>query len=235
MHRSFIRLVNTIPVFRISAKAGPHLGLAHATSRRAGASLLRKSPAHSRVGLMGAIMVVLLVGLAMTGCSRRAVRGDAGAETAAGGTEPIAEGVAGGDLGSPQSIGGEGVGQDGFGTGGGDQLGGGLPAGSANVIYFAYDSDEVEPQYLGIVNATAQRLLSNAGAQVVLGGHTDERGSPEYNIALSERRAQSVARLLRLQGVHDGQIQIIPYGEEKPAAFGSDESAWRLNRRVELN
>jgi peptidoglycan-associated lipoprotein len=67
-----------------------------------------------------------------------------------------------------------------------------------------------------------------------LEGNTDERGSPEYNIALGEQRAKSVAGMMKVQGVSENQLNIVSYGEEKPAAFGSDESAWEKNRRVEI-
>lgn len=106
---------------------------------------------------------------------------------------------------------------------------------SKRVIYFLYDSSEVDPQYIPVVNNHAGYLASNPGAAVVLEGHADERGSPEYNIALGEQRAKSVAKLMKLQGVSDGQIQIVSYGEEKPASYGHDDSAWQQNRRVEIS
>ena len=69
---------------------------------------------------------------------------------------------------------------------------------------------------------------------MTLEGHTDERGSREYNIALGDRRALSVQRILELNGVAPEQVTVVSYGEEKPAAEGHSEAAWRLNRRVEL-
>jgi peptidoglycan-associated lipoprotein len=69
---------------------------------------------------------------------------------------------------------------------------------------------------------------------VRLEGHADERGSREYNIGLGERRAQAVRRLLLLQGVSAGQISTVSFGEERPRATGSTESAWAQNRRVEI-
>jgi peptidoglycan-associated lipoprotein len=105
---------------------------------------------------------------------------------------------------------------------------------SKRVIYFAYDSDDVLPEYEPVLTAHAEYLASHAGLTVVLEGHADERGSSEYNIALSERRAQSVARSMRLQGAGDNQLQIVSYGEEKPAVSGHEESSWQQNRRVEI-
>ena len=82
--------------------------------------------------------------------------------------------------------------------------------------------------------AHGRYLAQNPQASVRLEGHADERGSREYNIGLGERRAQSVRRALALQGANPEQLSTVSYGEERPAVLGSDEEAWRLNRRVEL-
>ena len=79
-----------------------------------------------------------------------------------------------------------------------------------------------------------RNLAANPNMQVRLEGHADERGSREYNIGLGERRAQAVRRVLQLQGAGAQQLTTVSYGEERPAASGSDEESWRLNRRVEL-
>jgi peptidoglycan-associated lipoprotein len=84
------------------------------------------------------------------------------------------------------------------------------------------------------VAAHAKYLAKMGGMKVRLEGHTDERGSREYNIGLGERRAQAVRRALLLQGAAEGQISTVSYGEERPAAAGSDEGAWAKNRRVEI-
>lgn len=105
---------------------------------------------------------------------------------------------------------------------------------SKRVIYFAYDSDDVLPEYEPVMTAHAEYLASHPQQTAVLEGHADERGSSEYNIALSERRATSVERSLRLQGAAEGQLQIVSYGEEKPAVSGHEESSWQQNRRVEI-
>ena len=105
---------------------------------------------------------------------------------------------------------------------------------SKRIIYFVYDSSEVQPEYLSVINSHANYLASNKSASVILEGHADERGSPEYNIALGEQRTRAVAKLMKLQGVADSQIQLVSYGEEKPAVTGHDENAWQLNRRVEI-
>ncbi|HHJ15342.1 MAG TPA: peptidoglycan-associated lipoprotein Pal [Gammaproteobacteria bacterium] len=102
------------------------------------------------------------------------------------------------------------------------------------VIYFAFDSSEVAEQDRNIVAAHAAFLSANPDVKVSVEGHTDERGAREYNIGLGERRAQAVRRMLEFQGVAPMQITTVSYGEEKPAVEGHDESAWSMNRRVEL-
>ncbi|UCC55969.1 MAG: peptidoglycan-associated lipoprotein Pal [Gammaproteobacteria bacterium] len=102
------------------------------------------------------------------------------------------------------------------------------------VIYFEYDSSEIMAEDQDMVAAHAAYLASNPNQTITLEGHGDERGSREYNIGLGDRRAQSVRRVFELQGVSPQQINIVSYGEEKPAAEGHSEAAWRLNRRVEI-
>jgi len=84
------------------------------------------------------------------------------------------------------------------------------------------------------MDVAARYLSERPGALVTLEGHADERGSREYNIALGEQRANAVRRLMSLLGAAGSQIRTISYGEERPAADGHDESAWGLNRRVEI-
>jgi peptidoglycan-associated lipoprotein len=105
---------------------------------------------------------------------------------------------------------------------------------STKVIYFALDSSAVEPQYEAVLAAHGAYLAANTGVSVIVEGHADERGTREYNVALSEKRAQTVQNLLSLQGASGNQTEAVALGEEKPVAIGHDESAWHLNRRVEL-
>jgi peptidoglycan-associated lipoprotein len=109
---------------------------------------------------------------------------------------------------------------------------GGLLA--TRVVYFDFDSSEVRGTGVEVVAAHARYLAANPATRVRLEGHTDERGSREYNIGLGERRAQAVRRALMLQGALDGQLATVSYGEERPAAAGHDEEAWAKNRRVEI-
>ncbi len=103
------------------------------------------------------------------------------------------------------------------------------------IIYFDFDSSEVSADDTDVVARHAVQLSGNMRVRVRLEGHTDERGSREYNIGLGERRSQAVRRLLLLQGVSAGQISTVSFGEERPAAEGSSESAHAQNRRVEIN
>lgn len=105
---------------------------------------------------------------------------------------------------------------------------------SKRVFYFDYDSAELPASEQAALDVHARFLSSNPRISVILEGHTDERGSREYNLALGERRAKTIDRLLSLQGVGRAQIQVISFGEERPVALGQHEDAWRLNRRVEL-
>jgi peptidoglycan-associated lipoprotein len=100
-------------------------------------------------------------------------------------------------------------------------------------FYFEFDSADLKPEAMRALDVHARDLRA-AGNRVVLEGHTDERGTREYNMALGERRAASVQRYLVLQGVSPAQLELVSYGEEKPAAMGSNEEAWAQNRRVEL-
>lgn len=105
---------------------------------------------------------------------------------------------------------------------------------SKQVIYFELDSSQVKQEFVSVVAAHARYLASHSSQRVILAGHADERGSSEYNVALGEQRAKSVERMLRSQGVNASQLEVVSYGEEKPVAFGHDESSWQMNRRVEL-
>lgn len=102
------------------------------------------------------------------------------------------------------------------------------------VVYFEFDRSEIRSDFNAMLGAHARYLASDRNLSIRLEGHTDERGSREYNIGLGENRAQSVRQILLLQGVSAAQLSTVSYGEERPAAFGSDEESYGLNRRVEL-
>ncbi len=105
---------------------------------------------------------------------------------------------------------------------------------STRTIYFEYDSSEISQEFQNIILAHGQYLGGHQGVSITLEGHTDERGSREYNIGLGERRAQAVRRLLLFQGAADQQVQVVSYGEENPAQEGHDEQSYSRNRRVEI-
>lgn len=99
--------------------------------------------------------------------------------------------------------------------------------------YFGFDDDSLTSEARESLDQIAQ-LMVKTGYKVTLEGHADERGTREYNLALSERRANSVRDYLIVQGVDGGQIEVVGYGEEKPEVAESNESAWAKNRRVQL-
>jgi len=101
------------------------------------------------------------------------------------------------------------------------------------VFYFEFDSSALTDAARIAVDAHIAALLGN-NASVRLEGHTDERGTREYNLALGERRANAVRDYMVANGVPSYRIESISYGEENPAAYGSGESNWQQNRRVEL-
>jgi peptidoglycan-associated lipoprotein len=104
-----------------------------------------------------------------------------------------------------------------------------------NQIYlFAYDDSTLENKYIASVNAQADYLKSHPGARILIAGHTDERGSREYNVALGEHRANTVADVLRMAGVDRHQIRVVSYGKERPANLGHDEASHAQNRRAEV-
>lgn len=165
------------------------------------------------------LMLIVMAGLAMVGCkSRPETLPDASNPEPAGGAQTGAAGdssVSGRER-SAEEIALEEARQAG------------------TIVYFDYDRAEIKPEYVGIVTAHSKYLNGDPGRKVRLEGHSDERGSREYNIGLGERRAQAVRRALMLQGVGESQITTVSYGEERPAVQGSDESAYSKNRRVEL-
>ena len=102
-----------------------------------------------------------------------------------------------------------------------------------NVFYFEFDSSSLSDEARGDVDVHIVALLGNNDS-IRLEGHGDERGTREYNLALGERRANAVRDYMVANGVPSYRIETISYGEEDPDAYGSGESNWQLNRRVEI-
>ena len=105
---------------------------------------------------------------------------------------------------------------------------------SKRSVYFEFDSFTVMDQYKPLVEAHGRYLAQNRNAKLAIQGHADERGSREYNIALGQKRADSVKRMMLLLGAQESQIEAVSFGEEKPKNPGHDESSWAENRRVDL-
>ncbi len=105
----------------------------------------------------------------------------------------------------------------------------------ARIIYFDYDSFIVKDEFRPAVEGHAKLLSADRKKKLSIEGHTDERGGREYNLALGQKRAESVAKALTLLGVTDAQVEAVSFGKERPAVNGADEAAFAKNRRVEMN
>ncbi len=104
----------------------------------------------------------------------------------------------------------------------------------SNLIYFGFDKYDIRPEFVQILDEHAELLRNNPSYRVMIEGHTDERGTPEYNIALGERRANAVAMYLQSNGVSEQQITIVSYGQERPDDPGHKEASYVKNRRAVL-
>jgi len=166
------------------------------------------------------MLVILMAAILVSGCPSKPVQEpQPGPGAGAGGPERAGAGTAG--VGGP----------------------GGYTAADLNnpqsplyqrVIYFDYDRSEILPQFVDILRAHASYLAGNPNVRLMLEGHTDERGTREYNLALGDQRADAVRRFLVAERASGSQIETLSYGEERPADPGHYDSAWALNRRVEL-
>jgi peptidoglycan-associated lipoprotein len=142
---------------------------------------------------------------------------------------------------SPNTVSEEGIGStdtsaNAYGSGNGSDVNG-VPAEVAHlqtVFYFDFDAATVRSDSIADLEGHARYLAAHPDTSIRLEGHADERGTREYNMALGERRAKSVERFMAINGVTAGQVEVISYGEEKPAEMGNGEASWSQNRRVEL-
>lgn len=177
---------------------------------------------------MTAVMVVLTLAMIGTsGCVRRKKKGPA--------LDPAATAGFGGD----QLI----VGYDQFGNPiyadstyamGFRPEGAEMALSQFEAVYFDFDSQQLNPSEMGKIEMVVTYLQHNPTHGVIVEGHTDERGSAEYNLALGERRALSVRAAIIARGIDGARVTTRSYGKERPVAFGHDESSWRLNRRAEF-
>lgn len=115
----------------------------------------------------------------------------------------------------------------------GDRVSDAALAAVGSVVYFDFDESTIRPDSRDILLVHAA-YLKQTGKKVTLEGHADERGTREYNMALGERRAKAVRDFLVIQGVDRAQLGVVSFGEEQPAAYGSNPTSWAKNRRVEI-
>jgi peptidoglycan-associated lipoprotein len=101
-------------------------------------------------------------------------------------------------------------------------------------VYFDYDSNVVKDEFRNLVQAHSKYLVENNANRIALEGNTDERGSREYNLALGQRRAEAVKKVMTVLGVPEARIETVSFGEEKPKSNGHDEAAWSQNRRADI-
>ena len=109
-----------------------------------------------------------------------------------------------------------------------------IAAPGQRVVYFDFDSYAIKDEFKSVIDNNARLLAANRGKRMVVEGHTDERGGHEYNLALGQKRAAAVVQSLTLLGAAESQLEAVSFGQERPAAQGSDEAAWAKNRRAEL-
>ncbi len=102
-------------------------------------------------------------------------------------------------------------------------------------IYFEFDKSNLTSKSIQTLKSTVNALNDNSSIQITLSGHADERGTREYNLALGQRRAETVSDYLVLNGISKNRITVKSYGEERPAVLGQDEKSYSKNRRVEIN
>ena len=105
---------------------------------------------------------------------------------------------------------------------------------SKRFVYFDFDSYVIKDEYKPMVEAHGRYLQANRSTRMTIQGHTDERGSREYNIALGQRRADALKKLMMLYGATEIQIETVSFGKEKPRREGHDEASWAENRRDEI-
>ena len=180
---------------------------------------------------MKKIAIAAMVAFALVGCSSSPTT--APVEDKSATTDPAATAAAGGTTTRP-APGGVVTGSSTGTTTGSAMLRDPNNILSKREVFFEFDSFVVADKYKPMVEAHARYLSGNRAAKVTVQGHGDERGAREYNIALGQRRADAVKRMMTLLGVQEIQIETVSFGEEKPRNLGHDETAWTENRRVDI-
>ena len=105
---------------------------------------------------------------------------------------------------------------------------------SKRSVFFDFDSNAVKDEFRSLVTAHSRYMADKRDTRIRIEGNCDERGSREYNLALGQRRAEAVKKVMTVLGVSDGRIETTSYGEEKPMAMGHDEASWAQNRRADI-
>ena len=105
---------------------------------------------------------------------------------------------------------------------------------SKRQVFFDYDKFDIKDEYRPLIEAHAKFLRENPNAKMLIQGNADERGSREYNVALGQRRSDSVKKMLILLGAREAQLESVSLGEEKPACQEHNEQCWAKNRRGEM-
>ncbi|MEK6805327.1 MAG: peptidoglycan-associated lipoprotein Pal [Pseudomonadota bacterium] len=166
------------------------------------------------------IVFAVVVGLTSVGCT--ATRGKKGSVE-----RPSSSANAGSSGSESGSASGSGVETDAPGSDSDADL-------AKRTVYFDLDKSDIQAESLPVVEAWAKYLVANASVKVRLEGHCDERGTREYNVALGERRGNSLREALASRGVGATQLSVVSFGEERPIALGHDDAAWSQNRRAEI-
>jgi peptidoglycan-associated lipoprotein len=170
------------------------------------------------------LAMIVVVAAALAGCASKEARQDTPVtDRSSGVTAPTANNAAGSTTSPnrPQDV-------------RGDPLHDPSNVLSKRSVYFDYDSNAVKDEYRGLVQAHSRYLSDKRDSRIRIEGNCDERGSREYNLALGQRRAESVKKVMTVLGVQDARIETVSYGEEKPMAPGHDEQAWSQNRRADI-
>lgn len=108
------------------------------------------------------------------------------------------------------------------------------PISTSRSVFFEFDDDSIKQVDMALLERHAKYLATNPSLAIKIEGNTDERGSSEYNLALGQRRAQSVLRAMKIYGVPENRMEAVSWGEERPRAAGHDEASWAQNRRADL-
>lgn len=101
-------------------------------------------------------------------------------------------------------------------------------------IYYEYNRYDIKEEYVPVIEVHSKFLMDHSNLKIAVQGNCDDRGSREYNLALGQRRADSVKRAMVLLGVGEKQVETVSFGAEKPVAFGQDEESWAKNRRADI-